>query len=122
MSETEPSIDDVRRSLTYFVGLKRKQNPFVKTAYIREAMAERGFSPEDLGTTDGELKTFHVEDCRYQVECDLANWRLTASIGHPEACFAEGILENLKGGGFEPAAFGIDDLEFRRIRNTPGLK
>lgn len=113
--------ESARKGLTSFIGLKRKGNPFVKTESLRRNMVEYGFSPEDVGTTEEELQTFFVQDCRWQVESDLENWRLTNSIGHPEHCFAAGVIEALRDGKLSPEEFGITEQELQDIRKTAGL-
>jgi hypothetical protein len=113
--------ESAQKGLTSFFGLKRKGNPFVKTEDLRKNMVEYGFSPEDVGTTEEELKTFFVQDCRWQIESDLENWRLTNSIGYPERCFAEGVIEALEKGELRPEDFGIAPEELQDIRKTAGL-
>lgn len=113
--------ESARKGLTSFFNLKRKGNPYVKTEDLRRNMAEEGFSPEDVGTTEQELKTFFVQDCRWQIESDLENWRLTNSIGWPEKCFAEGVIEALEKGELFPEEFGITLQELIDIRKTAGL-
>lgn len=113
--------ESARKGLTSFIGLKRKGNPFLKTESLRRNMVEYGLSPEDVGTTEQELKAFHVQDCRWQIASDLENWRLTNSIGWPEKCFADGVLEALREGELQPEEFGITAEELQDIRKTAGL-
>ncbi len=113
--------ESAREGLTRFIGFKREGNPYVSTKSLRRSMVEYGFSPEDLGTTEQELKTFHVQDCRWQIEQHLYNWRITNSIDWPEKCFAEAVLEAMREGELQPEEFGITPGELKDIRKTAGL-
>lgn len=118
----EPSDKDNDRVVVIrMLALKRKGNVFVRVASLRKIMEKHGYAPEDVGTTEEELQKLFKDDCRWQVEGDLLNWRLTNSIGCPEKCFAEGVIEGLEKGELNSEEFGITEQELEDIRKTAGL-
>ena len=116
----DAKTNDARQEAAAILEFKRKGNPYVKTEFLRRRMKEIGIRPEELGTTEEELRAFEVQDCRWQLESDLINWRLTNGIGDPESCFAKGIVEALRQGGLSHEEFGITDIELGQIKRCAG--
>lgn len=120
MPKKEPSPEEKCSFLQRMLELKREGNPFLKIESWRLWVRELGLSLEQLGTTEEEVQELARQDWRWQIENDLENWRMTASIGHPESVFAQGVVDALEKGGWKPQEFGIDDKEMEEIKRSAG--
>ncbi len=115
MSDSKVDINAL--ALRSMLDLRRGGNRFVSVEMLRKRLKEQRLTPEDIGSNELEIQRFSKEDCKWEVENDLENWRITRAAHPPgERCFAAGVCENLHKGGYQPEDFGITPEEMKEIR------